>query len=162
MTDLGTYDVDVPFAWDAASRLKHSFLRAASELEDQIPRRNAYAAHAMRDWRGRYAKEFEGEHMAVTARDAHRIAAECRRCAAMLEQLAQLAREENERRALARAWEAEHKAWEREQASHHGISGAIADVGDALLGDDEPKPPELPEIKPHPLVSDAPGVGARG
>jgi hypothetical protein len=74
MPDLGPYDVDVPFAWDAASRLKHSFLRAASELEDQIPRRNAYAAHAMRDWRGRYAEEFEGEHMAVTARDAHRIA----------------------------------------------------------------------------------------
>jgi hypothetical protein len=162
MPDLGPYDVDVPFAWDAASRLKHSFLRAASELEDQIPRRNAYAAHVMRDWCGRYAEEFEGEHMAVTARDAHRIAAECRRCAAMLEQLAQLAREEQQRRELARAWEAEHEAWEREQASHHGIAGAIADVRDGLLGDDEPKPPDLPEIRPHPLVSDAPRVGARG
>jgi hypothetical protein len=162
MPDLGPYDVDVPFAWHAASRLKDSFLRAASELEDQISRRHAYAARAMRDWRGRYAEEFEGEHMAVTARDAQRISTECRRCAAMIEQLTQLAREEQQRREIARAWEDEHKAWEREQASHHGVGGVIADIGDALLGDDEPKPPDLPEIKPHPLVSDAPRIGVRG
>jgi hypothetical protein len=162
MLNLGRYGTDVDFAWEAASRLKHSFLRAPSELEDQIPRRNAYATHAMRDWRGRYAKEFEGEHMAVTARDAHRIAAECRRCAAMLEELAQLAREEQQRRELARAWEAEHKAWEHEQASHHGILGALQDVGDLIGGDGEPKPPDLPETKPHPRVAIAPGISTRG
>jgi hypothetical protein len=162
MLDLGTYDKDVDFAWDAASRLKHSFLRAASALEDQIPRRNAYASHAKRDWRGRYAKEFESEHMAATTGDARRIAAECRRCAEMLEELAQLAREENHRRALARAWETKHKAWEREQASHHGILGALQDVGEFFAGDGEPKPPDLPETKPHPRVANAPGISTRG
>jgi hypothetical protein len=158
MLNLGTYETDVDFAWQAASRLKHSFLRAASELEDQIPRRHAYAEHAMRDWRGRYAQEFESEHMAATAGDARRLAAECRRCADMLEELAQLAREENERRKLARAWEAEHKAWEREQAHRNLIEA----VGDGLFGDDEPKPPDLPETKPHPRVAQDPGIRARG
>jgi hypothetical protein len=162
MLNLGTYETDVDFAWEAASRLKQSFLRAASELEAQIPRRNAYAGHALRDWRGRYADEFESEHMAVTARDAHRIAAECRRCAAMLEELARLAREEQQRRELARAWKTEHDAWEREQASHHGLGGLLDDIGDAVFGDGEPRPPDLPEIKPHPHIAHAPGISARG
>lgn len=158
MLNLGTYETDVDFAWEAASRLEHSFLRAASALEEQIPHRNADAAHAMRDWRGRYAHEFEHEHMAITARDARRIAAECRRCAEMLEQLAQLAREENHRRQLAREWEIEHRAWEREQA-HRDL---FEKLGDLLGGDDEPEPPELPEVKPHPRVAIAPPIAARG
>jgi hypothetical protein len=158
MLDLGTYATDVDFAWEAASRLKHSFLRAAQELEEQIPRRNAYAAHALQDWRGRNAEQFKGEHMAAMTGDARRIAAECRRCAEMLEELAQLAREENERRALAREWQAKHDAWEREQAHRNLLERA----GDLLGGDDEPKPPNLPETHPHPLVAEAPGIGARG
>jgi hypothetical protein len=158
MTDLGPFMEDVPFAWEAASTLRRSFLRAASELEQQIPRRTSYAALALRDWRGRYADEFEGQHMAVTRGDAHRIAAECRRCAAMLDQLAQQAREEQQRRELARAWKLEHDAWEREQADRD----VVEKIGDLLGGDDEPKPPDLPEITPHPLVADAPAVGARG
>jgi hypothetical protein len=162
MTDLGPITQKVPFAWHAASALKHSFLRAASELEDQIGERASYAEAAKRDWRGRYAEEFESEHMTAMRDDARKLAAECRRCAGMLEQLAQLAREEQQRRELARAWEAEHRAWEREQASRHGIGGVIADFGDAVLGDGEPKPPDLPEVRPHPLVSDAPAIGARG
>jgi hypothetical protein len=158
MLDLGTYTEDVRFAWDAAARLKQSFLRAARELEDQIPRRDGYAEHALRQWRGRYADEFESEHMAVTARDAHRIAEECRRCAAMLEELAQQAREEQQRRELARAWKVRHDAWEREQA-HRDI---LDKLGDLLGGDDEPAPPDLPEIRPHPHIAHAPGIGARG
>ena len=158
MLNLGTYETDVEFAWEAASGLKHTFLRAASELENQIPRRNADASHAMRDWRGRYAHEFESEHMAVTARDAHRIAAECRRCAAMLEKLTRLAHEEQQRRELARAWKVKHDAWEREQA-HRDIFEKLVD---GVVGDDEPKPPELPEIRPHPHIAHAPGISARG
>jgi hypothetical protein len=158
MLDLGTYTEDVRFAWDAASRLKDSFVRAASELEGQIARRNAYGAHALRDWRGRYAQEFESEHMAVTARDAHRIAAECRRCAAMLEELAQLAHEEQQRRELARAWKVKHDAWEREQARNN----LLDDIANLFGGDGEPKPPDLPEIRPHPHIAHAPGISARG
>ncbi len=158
MADLGPFTEDVKFAWDAASRLKHSFIRAADELEAQIPRRSSYAQHAKRDWRGTYAEQFEGEHMPITIGDARKIAAECRRCAQMLEQLSQLAREEQERRELAREWKREHDAWERDQADDN----ILDDVVDIVGGDDEPKPPDLPEIKPHPLVAKAPPVGDRG
>ena len=165
MTDLaalGPYAVDVPFAWHAAASLKRSFLAAANELEGQVGERASYAEDARRDWRGRYAQEFESEHMAAIRRDAHTLAAACRTCAEMLEQLADRARQEQDRREVLRAWAAEHEAWEHEKASRHGVLGAIADVGDALLGDDEPKPPDLPEITPHPLVPDKPAIGGRG
>ena len=158
MTDLGPITQPVPFAWDAASALKDTFLRAASELEAQIGERTSYAEEAKRDWRGRYAQEFESEHMAAMRGDAHKLAAACRTCAAMLEQLADRARQEQERRDLALAWKHEHDAWEREQADRNLLEKAA----DLLGGDDEPKPPDLPEIRPHPLVPDAPSIGARG
>ena len=76
----------------------------------------------------------------------------------MLGQLADRARQEQERRDVALAWQHEHDAWEREQADRNLLEKA----GDLLGGDDEPKPPDLPEIRPHPLVPDAPSIGARG
>jgi hypothetical protein len=124
----------VPFAWHAAAALKQSFLRAASELEAQIGKRTSYAEHAKRDWRGRYAQEFESEHMAAMRGDAHKLAAACRTCATMLEELAERARQERERRDLALAWQHEHEAWEREQA-HRSL---WEKAGDLLVGDDEP------------------------
>jgi hypothetical protein len=157
MVDLGPIDEDVPFAWDAASKLKHAFLRTADELEEQIPRRSSYGQHAKHDWHGRYAKEFDG-HMSVTTGDAGRIAAELRNCAQMLGELAQLAREEQDRREIARAWKVKHDAWQADQADDN----LLDDIGDMLGDDDEPKPPEQPEIKPHPLVADAPPTGERG
>jgi hypothetical protein len=132
MTDLGPFDDDVPFAWHAASGLKHSFLRAADELETQIGQRTSYGQEVKRDWRGRYAQEFE--------------------------ELADRARQEQERREIARAWKTKHDAWEREQA-HRNLAEKL---GDLLGGDDEPKPPDLPEIRPHPHVPDVPSIGGRG
>jgi hypothetical protein len=158
MTDLEPITQKVPFAWHAASALKHSLLRAASELEAQIGERTSYAEDAKRDWRGRYAQEFESEHMAAMRGDAHKLAAACRSCATMLEELADRARQEQERRDLALAWQHEHDAWERHQAHRD----AIEKLGDLLGGDDEPKPPDLPEIRPHPHVPDIPAIGARG
>jgi hypothetical protein len=157
MVDLGPIEEDVPFAWDAASKLKRLFLRTADELEEQIPRRGSYGQHAKRDWRGRYANEFDN-HMSITTGDAGRIAAELRKCAQMLHELTQLAREEQQRREIARAWKVKHDAWEADQANDN----VLDDLGDLLGGDDEPKPPDLPEIKPQPLVAEAPPTGERG
>jgi len=158
VVDLGTFEDDVKFAWAEASRLKHSFVRAAAELEQQAAERAGYAEGARKEWRGRYAREFTNEHMMYTIRDVKAIAQTCRDCASMLEQLAQLAREENERRALARQWKSDHDKWQREQAD----DDALDDLGDLLGGDDEPKPPNLPENKPHPLVARSPPVSDRG
>lgn len=46
--------------------------------------------------------------MATTTGDARRIAAELRRCAEMLHQLANLARKEQGRREIAREWKRKH------------------------------------------------------
>ena len=158
MVDLGPIQEDVPFAWGAAAKLRQEFLRAAEELEGQVPSRNSYAQHALQDWRGRYAQEFEGEHMAITTGDARRIAAELRKCAQMLHELANLARKEQERRDVARAWQVKHDAWEREQSN----DGFGENLWDSIAGDDEPKPPEVPEIKPEALVAASPPVKDRG
>ena len=159
MTDLGPIMEDVPFAWDAASKLKQELLRAAGKLEGQIPRRNSYARHALEDWRGRYAHEFEVEHMAYTTGDAQRIATALQNCAEMVHELANLARQEQDRREIARAWKRKHDAWEADQAD----DSVLDDLGDLLGGNDEPEPPDLPEIKPQTLVATSPpSCGERG
>jgi hypothetical protein len=158
MTDasaLGTIDEDVEFAWGEASALRQEMLRAATELEHQAKARSTLAADAKEDWHGRYVSVFERQHMRCTVDDGFAIASELRNCAKMLHQLAQLAREENKRRALARAWKDDHEHWER---THDG--GPLG-LGDLLTGDDEPKMPDLPEIIPHPLVASSPPVGSR-
>jgi hypothetical protein len=96
--------------------------------------------------------------MSAIRRDARNLAAACRTCATMLEELADRARQEQERREIARAWKTKHDAWEREQA-HRNVAEKL---GDLLGGDDEPKPPDLPEIRPHPHVPDVPSIGGRG
>lgn len=153
MTDasaLGTIDEDVEFAWGEASALKHELKRSAAELERQAGSRRTHADRAKEDWHGRYVSVFERSHMSCTIEDALAIAAELKKCAAMLEELSQLAREENKRRQLARAWKAEHEEWERSRGG--GLLQAIKD----LDGTEEPKMPRLPEIHPHPLVAEAP------
>jgi uncharacterized protein YukE len=158
VTDLGIYDRDVEFAWGEASRLKHEFERAADELEGQLGSRRSQADHAERDWHGRYRSVFENIHMSCTIGDARGIVAELRRCAQMLEQLANLAREENDRRRQARAWKVKHDDWKRAK-DHQGILG---DIGDFLGGDDEPKPPNIPVVTPQPFVASEPPSNDRG
>ena len=153
MTDasaLGTIDKDVDFAWGEASALKHELRRAAAELERQAGTRRTHANRAKEDWHGRYVSVFERTHMSCTIEDARAIAAELKKCATMLEELSQLAREENKRRQLAREWKDEHDEWERNRGD--GILQSLKD----LDGTEEPKMPHLPEIHPHPLVGEAP------
>jgi hypothetical protein len=158
MVDLGPIEEDVPFAWGAAAKLRQQFTKTAAELRDQAGHRKALAAGAKEDWRGRYARLFESEHMAITIGDANRIAEACDACEKMLGQLVNLAREEQQRRETARAWKTKHDAWVKEQ-SDDGIGENIIDK---LFGDDEPKPPDLEEIKPKPLQSPTPAVHDRG
>jgi hypothetical protein len=157
VTDLGPYEEDVKFAWEAASKLKHEFERTAHELSDQARARRKLADHAKDDWHGRYVSVFERQHMSCTLKDAAALSKEMLRCAQMLHELSNLAREEDDRRKLARAWKVEHDKWEREHDG--GIVGFFKD----LDGNEEPKPPDLPEIKPQPMVADSPpSSGHRG
>ena len=64
--------------------------------------------------------------MSKCTTDARRFMAAMEHAAETLDELADLAHEEQKRRDIARAWEAKHKEWERH---HHGI---LSDVKDPL------------------------------
>lgn len=157
MVDLGPFMEDVKFPWATASRLSAEFRRAAGELDAQTPRRNAMAGHAKEDWRGAYARKFSG-HMKVCMGDAARIATALHEAAATLDELAKLAREEQARREIAREWKREHDAWKREQSN----DGLLENAWDGLAGDDEPKPPDIPQKTPPTRTIEAPATGGRG
>jgi uncharacterized protein YukE len=155
MTDLGPIEEDVRFAFGPASALAAQLRSTASMLDARVPRMRSAAHHAKQDWHGSYAHTFD-RHMRICTGDAAKFVAALERAADMLDQLARLAREEQDRREIARAWKIEHDEWER---NHDGGIGGF--LHDTLLGSGEPKPPNLPEIKPHPLVAESPPSGGR-
>jgi uncharacterized protein YukE len=155
MTDLGPIEEDVKFAWRPAAALSAHLRRAARTLDDSIPRLGAAALHAKQDWHGAYARRFD-DHMRTCTTDARRFAAAMENAAQTLDELADLAREEQQRREIARTWKAKHDEWERHR---HGVLSDITDLFGG--GDPEPEPPNLPEIRPHPRVAHAPASGGR-
>lgn len=158
MVDLGPYEEPVEFAWAEASKLKHEFVRAANLLDAQMAPRKGLADRARSDWRGAYARRFERNDAKIIQTDAARMSAEFTVCAEMLSQLADLARQEKARRAVALKWKADHDAWVEEQRER-SAGEKFLDWG---LGDDEPKPPQIPEIKPKDYVATAPPPSDRG
>jgi uncharacterized protein YukE len=156
MADLGAIEEDVKFDWDTARQLSTQLRTAAAELDGQIPHRNAIAQHAKREWRGRYAGKFT-DRMSICTGDAARLADALRRAANQLDELSQLAHEEQHRRELARAWKVEHDAWEEHQ-KHRGV---LEQVGDFFGGDDEPKPPVGPPKTVPTYTIEAPTAGSR-
>jgi uncharacterized protein YukE len=155
MTALGPIEEDVKFAWGPAAALSAQLRRAARTLDDSIPRLSAAAHHAKQDWHGAYARRFD-DHMRKCTTDARRFAAAMEAAAQTLDELADLAHKEQQRREIARAWQTKHEEWERH---HHGVWGDIADLFGG--GDPEPQPPDLPEITPHPRVAEAPATSGR-
>jgi uncharacterized protein YukE len=155
MTDLGPIEEDVRFAWGPAAALSAQLRRAARTLDHAIPRLSAAAHHAKQDWHGAYARRFD-DHMRTCTTDARSFAAALEEAAQTLDELADLAHKEQQRREIARAWKVKHDEWEKH---HHGL---VSDVVDLLGGGgDEPKPPNLAEITPHPRVAHAPASGGR-
>ncbi len=118
MGELGGIDEDVRFDWAGATRLSAELRSTATVLDSQVPRRNGAAQGAKAEWRGVFSEQFL-DRMRVCTTDAGRPAEAMRQAAADLDELATLARDEQDRRERARAWEAENdseggleKAWE--------------------------------------------------
>ena len=141
MTDLGPIEEDVRFAWGAATTLSADLRATANGLVAQIPRRNTLADTAKDEWRGVYAGKFTGR-MSICASDAHRVADAMREAANALDELAVLAREEQDRRELARAWKVEHDAWQRRE-DDKGMFESFTD-GVGITDYDEPVCPVGP------------------
>lgn len=143
------------FAWGPAGALSAQLRRAAHQLDNRIPRLKSAGLHAQEDFRGAYARKFD-RHMDICTGDAVKFVAALNEAAEALDQLSQQASEEQQRREIAREWKREHDEWARSREDR-GILGVLQD----LDGTEEPKPPDLPEIKPHPLLAKTPASGGR-
>lgn len=151
VTDLGAIEEDVVFAWSAATTLSAEMRSMASELDAQIPRRNGLAQEAQRDWRGVYGGKFD-DRMKICTGDAARLATSLRDAADKLDELAVLAREEQDRRELARAWKVEHDTWQRRQGDR-GLFEKFTD-GVGITDIDEPVcPVGPPRSEPHHTIA---------
>jgi hypothetical protein len=132
----------VPFDFDAASDLAARF-RASAKLvtAQQLPRRRELARTARADWLGRYAELFD-TRMGQCTGDAERLAAAMRDAATKVDQLAQEARREQERRDRANEYLKEHAAWrERERERDDNLVVNVVSLGGAF--DDEPEMPDM-------------------
>lgn len=148
MVDLRGISEDVPFDWAAADRLAARLRASADECEGQIPRRTAVANVAATEWRGVYARQFDGR-MRICTDDARRLAAALRQAANQVDELSRLAREEQDRREKAREWQ-------RQQQEE----GLLDKVGDFLFGEDD-LPPVPDPVTPPVYTSPAPVAAGR-
>jgi uncharacterized protein YukE len=149
VVDLRGIDEDVPFAWSAATRLAGELRAAAATCEGQISRRTTIAGQAATEWRGLYARQFT-DRMRICTGDAQRLATALRQAADQVDELARLAREEQDRREKARQWQ-------REQDDE----SVLDKVGDFLFGEDD-LPPIPDPVTPPTFTTAAPISTARG
>src|SRR5436189_3352971 len=106
----------ITFDFEAARPLATRLRATADLLRSQVGQRDGLAAGARREWRGVYAGKFD-DRMSVCRTDAGRLAIALDDAARQVDELARLAREEQDRRTAARAWKVRHDAWEREQSN---------------------------------------------
>jgi len=149
----------VPFDFGAAEDLAARFRASAALVAaGQLPRRSELAGTAREDWAGRYAGIFD-TRVRQCASDAERLSEALSDAAGKVEQLAQEAREEQERRDRANEYLIEHAAWrEREQEREDSIVASITSFGGAF--DDEPEMPDMTG-EPSSLALMDPNVGPR-
>ncbi len=138
MGELGGM-ADIKFDWAGAERLSAELRSTAALLEDQVPRRNSIAQSAKSEWRGAFSEQFL-DRMKVCTTDAGRLADSMRQAATALDDLARLARDEQDRRDKAQAWEAENDS-----------EGVAEKLWEKATGEDEKPYSETP-IEPPPTV----------
>jgi len=150
MGELEGIHEDVPFDWDGADALVAKFRSTASRLDGQVPRREADAEDAREEWRGVYADRFGGRVRICTG-DARGIAGAMETAAHQLEELARLAREEQNRRLKGRAWE-------EDQRNKSLFEKATDEVGLTSKDDDKPPPVDYGEGRRYTAEPHYPGA----
>ncbi len=144
---LGAIGEDVQFNWAAAEELAAELRSTAGVLEYQIGERRRLATGARQQWQGVFAEQFDGR-VGICAGDARRFTAAMRQAAEQLEELARLARQEQQRREQARAWVAQ-------QESEGWLERNILDP---LFGEDDLPPPPPPVEPPRIAIAAAPSA----
>ncbi|HEY8526723.1 MAG TPA: hypothetical protein VIL48_17265 [Acidimicrobiales bacterium] len=146
MGELGAIHEDVRFDWGKASELAAELRATAGELDDQVTERNNIKTPAREHWEGRYAHEFD-DRVSTCTSDASRFASSMREAARQLDELARLAREEQNRREQAREWE-----------RNNDDGGFWDSIGDFFFGEDDLPPPPPPVEPPTISIAESPGA----
>lgn len=144
----------IQFDFAAATALAAQFKATAGLLEGQVPRRNAVADVARKDWRGSYEEKFR-VRMQGCVKDAGALAAAMKEAASQVEALAAEAKKEQERRAKAREHQQAHDIWEKRQGEKWLLERWIN------VNDPEPPLPETKDVQPPKLPIKTPPVGPR-
>ncbi|MGH3812243.1 MAG: hypothetical protein ACRDUV_07265 [Pseudonocardiaceae bacterium] len=136
MAELGAYTEDVKFNWAAADKLVSELRSTARVLHDQIGERKRIGgpSGAREHWEGSYAQQFDGRLNTCTG-DAQHFVNKMHDAANDLEELARLARQEQQRRVNAREWV-------REQENKSGLEEAW-DGFTSAIGFGEDVPPDV-------------------
>jgi len=153
MPELGAYNEDVQFNWDAAEKLAKELRSTADVLYKQINERKRIGARTsvgpLAEWEGSYAHQFD-ERLNICTGDAHHFVTSMRQAANDLDNLAELAREEQQRRELAREWV-------KQQSDQNWFERNIADpVSDFFGGEDVPPPPPPVDPPKIPIIYEPP------
>ena len=144
--ELHGIEEDVRFNWAGADALEQELRTTASTLDGQVARRNGYASDAREEWRGVYSREFRSR-MQICTSDAGRLSGAMELAANQVQELAEAARREQDRREKAREWK-------REQDNE-----GLLDKGKDLLFGEDDKPPIPPPEPPPRFVTTAPAQG---
>ena len=145
--ELAGIEEDVRFNWDGAASLERELRSTASTLDQQVPQRNGYATHARDEWRGLYSRQF-AQRMQICTTDAGRLSDAMTLAANQVQELAEAARREQDRREKARQWK-------KDQDNE----GLMDKAGDFLFGEDDKPPIPPPEPPPRFVTPPAPARG---
>ncbi len=104
--NLGAIDSDVEFNFTHAESLKTAFTNAADTLDNQVTSRASLVTTANKDFKGYFQTVFD-DNATTAAADATDLTTALRNAADLVNQLIEQAREENERRRIAREFRAE-------------------------------------------------------
>jgi len=145
--ELAGIEEDVRFNWDGAASLERELRSTASTLDQQVPQRNGYATHARDEWRGLYSRQF-AQRMQICTTDAGRLSDAMTLAANQVQELAEAARREQDRREKARQWKQDQDN-----------EGFLDKAGDFLFGEDDKPPIPPPEPPPRFVTPPAPARG---
>ncbi|HEY8544843.1 MAG TPA: hypothetical protein VIL36_07340 [Acidimicrobiales bacterium] len=113
MEELGAFEKDVVFDFAAAERLRAALVALAERVGASRQVRSEGLKTASKDWHGDAATRYPAR-VVQGMKDVTRLGPAIGLAAQQVARLAQAAREENARRAAARAWVARKEQWERD------------------------------------------------
>lgn len=141
------------YSYGDADALKTAARNLASAIEGQTASRSAAVTNAEREFRGYFSQVF-ADNAGIASRSASKLSDALSSLVGFVDELREAAKQEDRRRADAKAWEARKR--EREE---NFFVGAAHEVSTWFGAEDDPKPPE-PEPEPQ-LQADAVSVRGR-